>query len=53
MRLRWHAVQWGLKSLFALVALAIYADARPPSRLALRRRTARALGLPPPGRPRG
>jgi hypothetical protein len=33
--------------LFDLVALVIHADARPPSPLDLRRRTARALGLQP------
>ena len=36
--------------LFDLIALVIWADPRPPSPLDLRRRAARALGLPPPRR---
>ena len=51
MRHRWTALQWGVTRLVDLVALVIYADPRPPSRLALRRRTARALGLRPPRSP--
>ncbi len=43
------ALHRGVARLFDLAALVIYADRRrPPSRLDLRRRTARALGLPPP-----
>ena len=44
---RWIALRWGASRLFDLVALVIYADPRPPSPLALRRRAARALGMPP------
>ena len=50
MRFRWFALQWGVSRLFDLAALVIYADPRPPSRLALRRRAARAMGLPLPPR---
>jgi len=50
MRPRLTALRRGVARLFDLVALVIYADPRPPSPLDLRRRTARALGLPPPRR---
>ena len=45
------ALHRGVTRVFDLIALVIYADPRrPPSPLDLRRRTARALGLPPPPR---